>query len=268
MRGHLVIVLAAIIGFLPAGAIQPNCQAAAGPVLRYSSSAQVREALGEEGLNEFTRETGVEVDLFVGSSRSAVHRLMNGFSDIASTVERLHPGHQKYGYEEIPFCTAPLVVIAHKDTPIDDITETQLREIFSGNITTWKDLGGPDQTIVVVVPEKSTGAYSNFRQLALKMSDIKYDFMAYRSTDVVKMIKSFPGSISFITQGALTINQPLKTLKINGLSPAAKDYPYHQTFSWVTKGEPAGAAKQLVDFSFSEKAQGILQKNGMKPLAR
>jgi phosphate transport system substrate-binding protein len=79
----------------------------AGEILRYSSSAQVREAFGMEGLNAFMEETGVEVDLYVGSSSSAVSRLMNGFSNIASTTERLHFNHQAHGYVETLFCKAP-----------------------------------------------------------------------------------------------------------------------------------------------------------------
>jgi phosphate transport system substrate-binding protein len=255
-----------IIAMLISAAWLLHLAAVAGETLRYSSSAQVREAFGMEGLNAFKEESGVELDLFVGSSRAAVYRLMNGFADIASTVERLEFSHHDYGYVEIPFCKAPLIVISNVKTPVRNISSDQLRAIFNGTITNWKEVGGPDQTIVVVVPERNTGAYKNFRQLALKRFDVKYDFMAYRSTDVVNLVHRIPWSISFISQGANTVNEAIRIIQIDGKSPGDPDYPYYQIFSFVTKGQPTGAAKKLIDFAFSDKGRGIMKKNGMEPI--
>lgn len=261
---RLLVIITLLIG---AGwLLHPPSVAA--ETLRYSSSAQVREAFGMEGLNAFTEESGVELDMFVGSSGAAVHRLMNEFADIASTVERLQFSAQDYGYVEIPFCKAPLIVISNVKTPVRNISSAQLRSIFSGTITNWKELGGPDQKIVVVIPERNTGAYKNFRQLALKRFDVKYDFMAYRSTDVVELVHRIPWSVSFITQGAQTVNEAIRIIQIDGKSPGNGDYPYYQIFSFVTKGQPDGAAKKLVDFAFSEKGRTIMQRNGMQPLER
>jgi phosphate transport system substrate-binding protein len=266
MKKNTVIRLLIASALLIAAGGLLHQPALAKETLRYSSSAQVREAFGMEGLNAFMQENDVELDLFVGSSSAAVHRLMNGFADIASSAERLHLGHQEYGYVEIPFCKAPLVVISNVKTPVRNISSDQLRAIFNGNITNWKEVGGPDQTIVVVVPEMNTAAYKNFGQLALKRFDVKYDFMAYRSTDVVQLIHRIPWSISFISQGADTVDVAIRILQIDGKSPGDPNYPYHQIFSFVTKGHPVGAAKKLVDFAFSEKGQSIMLKNGLEPL--
>jgi phosphate transport system substrate-binding protein len=261
---RLLVVTALLIG---AGWLL-HPPALANDILRYASSAQVREAFGMEGLNAFKEESGVELDLWIGSSRSAVHRLMNGFTEIASTVERLQFSAQDYGYVEIPFCKAPLIVITNAKTPVRDISSDQLRAIFNGTITNWNELGGPDQNIVVVIPERNTGAYKNFRQLALKRFDVRYDFMAYRSTDVVTLVHRIPWSVSFITQGAHTADEAIRIIQIDGKAPGGQDYPYYQIFSFVTKGQPAGAAQKLVDFAFSDKARTIMKKNGMQPLDR
>ena len=268
MKNKSCILRIAMVLFLLGSALGPAALTHAGEILKYSSSAQVREAFGMEGLSAFMQETGVELDMYVGSSGSAVRRLMNGFSDIASTAERLHIRHQEYGYVETLFCKAPLVVITNAQTPVRNVSVSQLRGIFNGSITSWKDLGGPDKPIVVVVPEKNTGAFKNFRQLALRRFDVKYDFMAYRSTDVVKLVHRIPWSVSFISQGANTVDKAIKKISIDGHAPGDKDYPYHQTFSFVTRGVPVGAAKKLIDFAFSDKGRAIMKKNGLEPLAR
>jgi len=268
MRKISVLILLKVIISLLLATLVFNPPASAKEVLRYSSSAQVREAFGMEGLNAFSAATGVEIDLFVGSSDSAVYRLMMGHSDIASTVERLHETHAVYGYQEIPFCKAPIVVVTNVKTPVRNVTSTQLRAIFSGEITSWKQLGGPEESIIVVVPAKDTGAFKNFNQLALKRSHVQYDFMAYRSTDVVKLVKRLPWSITFISQGAHTVNEAVKIISVDGLSPGDSNYPYSQTFSFVTKGKPCCAAEKFIDFAFSEEGRRIMTKNGMTPLAR
>jgi len=237
-------------------------------LLRYSSSAQIREVFQEESLKEFIKETGIEIDLFVGSSDEAVKRLMKGASDIASTVTELGPRHKIYGYSQVAFCEAPLVVITNAKTPVRNITKDQLRGIFCGEITNWKELGGPSQPIVVVVPGKNTGAYQNFQKLALKRFEVKYDYMTYRSTTVINAVHRLPWSISFINQSATIKKGAVKTMTIDGLGPDDKGYPYFETFYFVTKTHPTPTAQKLIDFAFSKEGQDIRKKNGLIPLSR
>lgn len=237
-------------------------------VLLYSSSAQVREVFQDESLREFTKETGIDIDLFIGSSDEAVRRLMNGNSDIASTVTELGPRHKIYGYQQIPFCKAPLVVITNAKTPIRNITTEQLRKVFIGEISNWKELGGPDREIIVVIPGRNTGAYQNFKQLALKRFEIKYDYMTYKSTMVIKAVHRIPWSISFINQSSTIKKGAVKTIKIDGLGPDDKGYPYFESFYFVTKKDPGEAAKKLIDFMFSPKGVDIIKNNGLMPLSR
>lgn len=236
--------------------------------LKYSSSAQVSEALGNDTLSHFSQQAGIPFDLFVGSSRVAVMRLINGVADIASTAERLDLKHQEYGFREIPFCKSPMVVITNVQTTVLGISSDQLVAIFNRKIANWKELGGPDKQIVLVVPGMDTGAFKNFCQMALKQSDVKYDFTTYRSTGVVELVRRIPWSISFISMGAPASQAAVKTLKINDFDYQDEKYPYVQTFSFITKGKLEGAAKQFVEYVFSPEAQATIRKNEMIPLPR
>ncbi len=233
--------------------------------LRYSSSAQVMAALGEEVIKQFKEDTGVEVDFFIGSSDAVVHRMMNGHADVASSVERIAHGSVDYGYIETFFARAPLIVITNASTTVRDLTTKQIQAIFNGSIDNWKDVGGPDKKIVVVIPAKNTGAFKNYSMLVLKKFDVKFDYMAYRSTDVVDLVRHIPWSISFITKGAHTAGEAIKTINIDGLKPEDKNYPYFQVFSFVTNGLPKGTSKKFIDFFFSEKAKSTFIKNGLIP---
>jgi phosphate transport system substrate-binding protein len=261
----LVVTLGTILLW---GSLGHHSAASAQDSLRYSQAAQVYRAFGKEGVEMFQKKTGIPVEVFVSSSSSAVNRLMSGFADIASTTRQLYYRYNEYGYVEIPFCKDPLAVIVHADATVTDLTIDQLEEVFSGGITNWKDLGGPDTPIMVVVPGKDTGANQNFRRQVMKHKEIVYDLMTYESTDVIDVVAKFPGAISFISRGASITTEGVKALKIGGLPPGDPAYPLHQVFSYVTKGEPSGAVKAFVDFAFSPEAQELFSRKGMLPIAR
>jgi len=263
------LALAMILGTIFLwGTLGPDSAATAQETLRYSQAAQVYRAFGAEGIELFQKKTGIQVEVFVSSSPSAVNRLMNDFADIASTTRQLYYRYSEYGYVEVPFCKDPLAVIVHASCPVTGLTTAQLEEVFSGGITNWQALGGPDAPIMVVVPGKDTGANQNFRRQVMKRKEIVHDIMTEKSIAVIDIIEKFPLSISFISRGASIGDAGVKALKIDGLSPGEPEYPLYQIFSYVTKGEPSGPVKALVDFAFSAEAQDLIRKKGMLPISR
>ena len=162
----------------------------------------------------------------------------------------------------------PLAVITHPQNKIRNLTEQQIRAIFTGMITNWKSLGGRDHDIVLVVPGKNTAAFKNFDRQVIKRGEIIYDFMTYKSTMAIKAVKKFPHAISFIAHGAASRHSGIKTIKIDGLSPNDENYPYFQVFSFVSKGEPVGLAKKFIAFALSDKGRAIVLDRGMTPVTK
>lgn len=268
MKKQALLLVMALGAIYLWGSLGLDSTASAQETLLYSQAAQVYRAFGKEGVELFQKKTGIPVEVFVSSSSSSVNRLMNGFADIASTTRQLYYRYNEYGYREIPFCKDPLAIIVHASAAVTDLTADQLEEVFSGGITNWKELGGPDAPILVVVPGKDTGANQNFRRQVMKHKEILYDLMTYESTDVIDVVAKFPEAISFISRGASIASEGVKALKIGGQSPGEPAYPFYQIFSFVTKGEPSGAVKAFVDFAFSPEAQGLFKEKGMLPIAR
>jgi phosphate transport system substrate-binding protein len=235
-------------------------------VLRYSCSPQIYEAFGNERLEAFTNKTGVKVDLGLYASAVTIERLMSGLSDLAATVQRVTRTQKDSGLVETIFCKDPMAIIVNAECPVTNITDQQLQDVFGGKITSWKELGGPDKPIVVIVPSEQTAAYKNFHLDAMGGKEIVFDIMTTKSTMVIDTTRRIPGSISFTSQGAARlVTRGLSKLKINGLSVDDKDYPYSQIFSFVTRGLPTGAAKQYIEFSLSQEGKDIMKKKGMVP---
>ena len=264
-KGMIKTLLASLL--LGVFILVPASVMAGQEALKYSCSNQVYEAFSKEQIDAFTAASGLRINVKTASSDSCFNNLGRGFSDIASTARKLHHRHDIYGYKEFPFCKDPIAVIARKECGVEGLTEEQLQDIFAGVITNWREVGGADLPVMIVVPGDDTAAHKNFRRQVMKHKDIEHDFMAYDSTMVIEAVKYFPcGAVSFISQGAVMNQNELKTLKIEGRSPMAQDYPYYQIFYFITKKEPQGSLKEFIDFAYSEEGARIIRKNGMLPL--
>jgi len=269
MKRTFIFKIVLIFLLLGVWILVPASTVIAQEVLKYSCSNQVYAAFSKEHIEAFTKATGVKVDVKTASSGSCVYNLGRGFCDIASTARKLYHRHELYGYKEFPVCKDPIAVIARKECGVESLTEEQLQDIFAGVITNWREVGGADLPVMIIVPGKDTAAHKNFRRQVMKHQDIEHDFMAFDSTMVIEAVKHFPcGAVSFISQGAAVHHPELKTLKIDGLSPTAEDYPYYQIFYLITKKEPEGNLKKFVDFAYSEEGAKIIRNNGMVPISR
>lgn len=253
-----LLIVCMVVSAVPANAAD---------VLRYSASAQILEAFSHERVPEFTKKTGIKVDWGGYTSAIAIERVVNGFADIASTAQRLTPAQAASGYVETFFCRDPLAVIVNAECPVTDITNQQIQAVFGGKITNWKDLGGPDKKILVIVPSDQTAAYGNFHRDVMAGNPIKADIITSTSTMVIETTRRMPSSISFTAQGAARlITHGLKKLKINGIAADEAGYPYFQEYSFVTRGTPTGVAKRFIEFCLSPDGKDIIRKKGMIPV--
>ena len=257
-------MLAAVLGVIWCLGFDAEAQT----LLRYSCSAQIYRALGQEWIQDFSKATGIEVETNVTSSVSAVYLLMNDSVDIASTTLSLNYRQKERGYVETSFCKNQLVIIVNGRNPVNSLTELQVQEIFCGHISNWKEVGGPDQAIVVVVPEKNTGAYKNFDRQVMKRKEIIHHLKAYKSPMGMEAVKNFSWAISFIDLADAADQENIKVLSIDGIRPVDPNYPYQEVFSFVTKGRPEEAVKSFIDFAFSDKGRQIMEKKGLLPLPR
>jgi len=260
-----VISIPSLVGVLLVFALVWGTTAQAQEVLYLSSSSQIAEAFGKDVIRKYEDRYETKVNLHIGCSRTALIRLENGFSDLACIASRLPSEYRDRGYVDIPFARDPLVVITHQDNPVNNLSRQQLRNVFMQNITNWKELGGEDEEITVVLPRRETALFRNFDRQVMKGYDVSYDFMSYISTECVRGVKHVPGAISIASLGAVKKREGVGTLKIEGNEPRDEEYPFSQTFSFVSKGEPSRKAREFINAALSERGREIIREKGMQP---
>ncbi|QTA83038.1 PBM domain-containing protein [Desulfonema limicola] len=245
----------------------PGTEGYAEESLKFSCSAQIVEAFGADILTAFTEQTGIDVNIYKSSSDSAVNRLMSGYSHIAGSMKKLRYNYRQGQYVQIPFCKDNLAVIVNVSVKVNNLSEAQLQDIFTKAVTNWKEVGGADKKIIVVVPAKETASHQNFKDQAMKGKEIVYDFMSEQSAEVIDAVRTIPGAVSFITQGAVEKKGAVKTVSINNLSPRTSDYPYFQTMYLIAKKSHDKNVEKLIDFFKNENGKKIMKNKGMIPVS-
>ena len=255
-RSIYVLFLSLIIFF-------SGLSAHAEKTLELSCSDQIHQAFVQPSIDSFSKKHGVQVNVYNTNSRCALERLVNGFSSLSAITHTLDYQMKEYGYIEIPFGKDPIAIIVNSDLSLENITDTQFKYIFNRKITNWRELGGPDVKIILVIPGKNTELYKNFYHIAMNRSPIQYDYISYKSTATAEVVKRFKGAISFIARGAVIKEKGITVLNVNGKSTTDPEYPYHQIFSFVTKGKPVGLPKLYIQFAFSDEGLLLMEEKGI-----
>ena len=165
-----------------------------------------------------------------------------------------------------------IAIVTHPDVPVDALTKDQVRDIFAGDITNWKDIGGPDKAITVVSREEGSGTRAAFEEMVMgKDGPVIVDTaILHPSNGAVRTaVSTTPDAIGFLSFGYL--DQSVKALKIEGAAPTAANasngsYPIVRPLNMMTNGEPSGVAKAWLHYIMSEDGQKIVEDEGYIPV--
>jgi phosphate transport system substrate-binding protein len=154
---------------------------------------------------------------------------------------------------------------------IKDIKKADLIKVFTGKITNWKELGGPDQKITLVNRPDSSGTRAIFNKLALDGATPAEGITEDASNTVKKIISETPGAIGYLAFSYLTDNT-VTGLSIDGVAPTGDNVTTGKFPVWAyehayTKGQPNNLAKAFLDYMMTDEVQtNIVTKQGYLPV--
>lgn len=212
----------------------------------------------------------VKINVQGGGSSLGISSVSQGITDIGTSSRQLTQ-KEKAGLNEYVIGREGIVIAVNNKNNVNNLNKTQIKDIFSGNITNWKEVGGPDLEIHVITREAGSGTRSAFETIIMgKGTKIRNDAIVQSSTESVKQaVRQDSGAIGFVSLARMSTD--VKALKIDGVSPSEETvssgtYSVQTPFIFVVKGEPKGIVKEFIDFTLSPEGQAIVKGEKVVPV--
>lgn len=224
-------------------------------------------------------DTHPDADIQVsgGGSSVGVQAVGEGTADIGMASRDLKESEREKYPDLIQHVVARdgIAMIVHPSNTVEAMTIAQIKAIYQGTVTNWKDLGGPDMAIVVVGRDSASGTREFFQETVMNKEDFAPTQLEKNSNGAVKQtIAQTPGAIGYVGLGY--VDPSVKALKVDVNGTAVEptvaavvsgDYPIARSLTMVTKGEATGLAKEYLAFILSPEGQAIVEEEGFVPVA-
>lgn len=244
-----------------------------------SSAAGLVKALGNDFKEEYKdKYPDLEFKITDEDSGSATDAVRSGKADIG-LVSRAVTDEEKSLVDDVEvFAMDGIAVIANKNCNIENLTVSQAKKIFSGQIVNWSDVGGENTRINVYSREESSGTRNEFLNLlglnsifdTTKEKKLTDRATVYNSSEEVKKAvagdKSGIGYISMTALDKTVKDIAVDDVKINAQNVGDENYKLVRNFSFVIAKDESEAADDFIDWVLSAKGQQAVEAAGYVPI--
>ncbi len=274
MRKSISIILLLLTAFginavlMDASQMMGSAEAAE---LKWVGCGITKKAFMKEMAAEYKKKTGVSIVIKGGGATKGIRAVAAGLADIGGTCRHKIDDPAEADAKLHQVAWDALVVIVQKDNPVDGVTVAQVKDVLSGKINNWKDLGGADQPVNLYVRKgKKGGVGMMVREMLFNNpgQDFSADAKIQKSSGPLERgIAGDAKGIGISGISSAKKNAKLKMIKVDGAAPTKENimsgkYPFYRPLYLSTKGEPSGEVKKFIDFALSDEGQAIISKQG------
>jgi phosphate transport system substrate-binding protein len=214
----------------------------------------------------------VNISIRGGGSGVGVAALQNGTAQIANSSRTMKAKEisqaKSKGINPTPYAIAldGIAIVVHANNSVANLRIAQIRDIYTGKIKNWKEVGGASLPIVVISRDVASGTFEVFNEKALGGSKVVSSAQLLASNNAVATtVGSTPGGIGYIGLGYLT--GQIRTVKVNGVTPTTKtvqdgSYPLSRKLYMYTNGKAKGDVSSYIAFIQSAEGQKIVVEQG------
>ncbi len=226
---------------------------------------------------EFMRQhPGVSVYTEGGGTEDGIKALIQGKIDISTASRPMRPEEARglaerqssLGYSFLVAKDA-LSVFVHPENPARDLSLKQLRDIFTGRVINWKEVGGRDQPIMVIIRPPNSGTYLYFQEHVLEGQ--AYASSAQTLPTNPSVVNAIAAHANAIGYGGFAFERSVVHCQVEGVVPSEENvrkdvYPITRYLHLYTRDTPRGYSKQFIDWVISPAGQQVVRKAGYFPI--
>ena len=263
-------------------ALAAGIATAGGNITIKGSDTLVR--LGQRWAEEYMKlNQGAVIQVSGGGSGTGIAALLNGATDICEASRDMKKKEYDLATEKgikpvrISVALDGIAVFLHEGNPVTKLTFAQLKGIYTGAITNWKELGGPDSRIILYGRENNSGTYAFFKEHVLEEEDYsEYTQTLPGTAAVVNAVSKDKNGIGY---GGIAWAKGVKDAAVSRTDTGAAvlptmetvsngSYPISRELYWFFNGAPTGELKKLVNWALSEEGQKVAAKMDYIPLPK
>jgi phosphate transport system substrate-binding protein len=219
---------------------------------------------------------GVRVDVQTGGSARGVNDARSGLAQIGMVSRKLKD--DEMDLKAFPIANDGVCMILHKTNPVSVLSTQQIKDIYTGKIRNWKEVGGKDAAITVANKAEGRSTLDLFLgYFELKNSEIKASVIVGDNLQDIKTVSGNPNAIGYVSIGSAEYETesgtPIKLLPLEGVAPTIANvreakFPLGRPLNLVTKETPTGLVKRFIDFAQSKEVNDLIKEQFFVPLAR
>ena len=224
----------------------------------------------------------VSIQVTGGGSGTGISGLINGTTDICNASRPMKKSErdklkQRYGTlgVEIKCAQDGLSIYVHESNPVNELSLQQVKAIYSGVITNWKEVGGSDARIILYSRENNSGTYVYFKDNVLEGGD--FAATAQNMPGTAAVVNAVARDKAGIGYGGAAYGKGIREMKIkrDASSPAysptleairSGDYPIARYLYMYIRNRPAGVMKDYIDWILGDQGQTIVREVGYFPI--
>ncbi len=230
-------------------------------------STSMEKVIGALSESYMAANKDVTVNYNPTGSGAGITAVQEGACDIGLSSRALKDEEKAAGLKETVLAYDGIAIIVHPDNPVSDLSIEQIAQLYTGEITNWKDVGGSDAEVVLIGREAASGTRDGFESITGTKDKCQYRQELTSTGDVITAVSQNPDAIGYASLAA--IKDSVKALSVDGVTPSeatVKDgsYQVQRPFVLVTvEGKTLSAAAQsFFDYATSADAADIIAKAG------
>ncbi len=187
-----------------------------------------------------------------------------GKADVGGVARDVKPAILKKGVKQFLIGRDAIAVLVNSKNPVDTLSSAQLKDIFTGKISNWKEVGGEDMTINVYIVNPQSATRKVFGKVVLGGAAYAGDHLKTIRPDpkVADRVASDKGAIGHLSFALVGDNAGVKRIKPDGQDASVNNpsYPITRPLYLITKGDPAGKVKDFIDWALSDAGQSVVKQ--------